>query len=300
VSFVTAKPKLKYQLFVSGPADWTAIALELLGQALEECGVGGKTTSGYGRFRLEGGFSDEELTLVKARAGERRKAFEARQAEALRVAKEVADARRAAERKAREEEAAAELAAKEAQAAAEREAAAQQQRIANTPEDVRRLVAGGEEKFESLKARLSESKAHVENDGLITLADLVEAVAAWPRAARPQLLAWANTDWADLATMLGDTWAGGRAANESLIELRAKIWATARPGVVDVFREGQTSKDREPMKAHIVRFGKSKLYDKSRTGPTPYALSIPGAEPAEFNAMICINPSGKIIEVKPL
>jgi len=50
VSFLTVKPGLKFLIALSGPKEWTDLALELLKKALILWGVGGKTSSGYGRF----------------------------------------------------------------------------------------------------------------------------------------------------------------------------------------------------------------------------------------------------------
>lgn len=49
VRFLTVRPRTKFLLAVSGPADWTEFAFGLLKQALSEWGVGGKTSLGYGR-----------------------------------------------------------------------------------------------------------------------------------------------------------------------------------------------------------------------------------------------------------
>jgi len=54
VGFLTVRPGAHFLFALSGPADWTALAEELLVHALEEWGAGGKTASGYGRFQKPG------------------------------------------------------------------------------------------------------------------------------------------------------------------------------------------------------------------------------------------------------
>ena len=50
VSFLTVRPKIRFLIALSGPADWLPFTLKLLQEALCEWGVGGKTSLGYGRF----------------------------------------------------------------------------------------------------------------------------------------------------------------------------------------------------------------------------------------------------------
>lgn len=50
VSFLSVRPGARFLLALSGPADWTALAAELLLEALDDWGVGGKTAAGYGRL----------------------------------------------------------------------------------------------------------------------------------------------------------------------------------------------------------------------------------------------------------
>ncbi|HEX4418387.1 MAG TPA: type III-B CRISPR module RAMP protein Cmr6, partial [Kofleriaceae bacterium] len=50
VGFLSVRPKVKLLVALSGPADWTALAERLLYEALAAWGVGGKTSSGYGRL----------------------------------------------------------------------------------------------------------------------------------------------------------------------------------------------------------------------------------------------------------
>jgi CRISPR-associated protein Cmr6 len=50
VSFLTVRPGVRLLFALSGPGPWTALARRLLTEALSAWGVGGKTSSGYGRF----------------------------------------------------------------------------------------------------------------------------------------------------------------------------------------------------------------------------------------------------------
>lgn len=50
VAFLTVRPRARFLFALSGPADWTALAERLLRDALEKWGVGGKTSTGYGRL----------------------------------------------------------------------------------------------------------------------------------------------------------------------------------------------------------------------------------------------------------
>ncbi|MBX3141505.1 MAG: type III-B CRISPR module RAMP protein Cmr6 [Trueperaceae bacterium] len=50
VSFLTVRPGTRMLIAISGQADWTELAERLLRDALEHWGVGGKTSSGYGRL----------------------------------------------------------------------------------------------------------------------------------------------------------------------------------------------------------------------------------------------------------
>jgi CRISPR-associated protein Cmr6 len=52
VGFLTVRPKAQFVVVLEGPPDWTALAGQLLREALAQRGVGGKTTSGYGRATL--------------------------------------------------------------------------------------------------------------------------------------------------------------------------------------------------------------------------------------------------------
>lgn len=50
VSFLSVLPRTRLLVALSGPPDWTELASRLLFAALAEWGVGGKTSSGYGRL----------------------------------------------------------------------------------------------------------------------------------------------------------------------------------------------------------------------------------------------------------
>jgi CRISPR-associated protein Cmr6 len=54
VSFLTVRPGTHFLFALSGPADWTELAESLLVDALQEWGVGGKTSAGYGRLLRPG------------------------------------------------------------------------------------------------------------------------------------------------------------------------------------------------------------------------------------------------------
>lgn len=50
VAFLTVRPGARMLFALSGPADWTELAGQLLRDALDEWGVGGKTSAGYGHL----------------------------------------------------------------------------------------------------------------------------------------------------------------------------------------------------------------------------------------------------------
>lgn len=50
VAFLTVRPGARLFFALSGPADWTDLAEQLLRDALDKWGVGGKTSAGYGRL----------------------------------------------------------------------------------------------------------------------------------------------------------------------------------------------------------------------------------------------------------
>lgn len=50
VGFLTVRPKTRFLLALTGPRDWTDLAMRLLLAALAEWGIGGKTSAGYGRL----------------------------------------------------------------------------------------------------------------------------------------------------------------------------------------------------------------------------------------------------------
>ncbi|MCK6546819.1 type III-B CRISPR module RAMP protein Cmr6 [Myxococcota bacterium] len=50
IGFLSVRPKVHFLVALSGPSAWNELALALLRDALVEWGVGGKTSSGYGRI----------------------------------------------------------------------------------------------------------------------------------------------------------------------------------------------------------------------------------------------------------
>ena len=50
VGFITVRPGAQFLLAVTGPDAWRDRAMQLLLEALENWGVGGKTSAGYGRL----------------------------------------------------------------------------------------------------------------------------------------------------------------------------------------------------------------------------------------------------------
>jgi CRISPR-associated protein Cmr6 len=52
VGFLTIRPRAQFVVVLEGPADWTDLAGRMLGDALSQRGIGGKTSSGYGRGTL--------------------------------------------------------------------------------------------------------------------------------------------------------------------------------------------------------------------------------------------------------
>jgi CRISPR-associated protein Cmr6 len=50
VGFISVNPKAQFLLAVGGEAGWPGLALDLLTEALQKWGAGGKTSAGYGRF----------------------------------------------------------------------------------------------------------------------------------------------------------------------------------------------------------------------------------------------------------
>lgn len=49
ISFLTVRPGTRLLLALSGPPEWTELAARLLSEALQERGIGAKTSAGYGR-----------------------------------------------------------------------------------------------------------------------------------------------------------------------------------------------------------------------------------------------------------
>lgn len=64
VAFLTVRPQCRLQLALSGPAEWTELAAQLLKDALEKWGVGGKTSAGYG-FGTVGAWNQPKLRASK-------------------------------------------------------------------------------------------------------------------------------------------------------------------------------------------------------------------------------------------
>jgi CRISPR-associated protein Cmr6 len=52
VGFLTVRPKAQFVVVLEGPPDWTALAGQLLRESLAQRGIGGKTSSAYGRATL--------------------------------------------------------------------------------------------------------------------------------------------------------------------------------------------------------------------------------------------------------
>jgi CRISPR-associated protein Cmr6 len=50
IGFLSVRPGVRLLFALSGPLDWTALAERLLRDALEQWGIGGKTSAGYGRL----------------------------------------------------------------------------------------------------------------------------------------------------------------------------------------------------------------------------------------------------------
>jgi CRISPR-associated protein Cmr6 len=50
VGFISVKPGTQFLLAVDGDEGWAGLAMDLLTEALQEWGAGGKTSAGYGRF----------------------------------------------------------------------------------------------------------------------------------------------------------------------------------------------------------------------------------------------------------
>jgi CRISPR-associated protein Cmr6 len=67
VAFLTVRPKCRFLLALSGPADWTELAGQLLKDALEKWGVGSRTSAGFGLGNV-GVWRPPELRASKALA----------------------------------------------------------------------------------------------------------------------------------------------------------------------------------------------------------------------------------------
>lgn len=72
VGFINVKPGTRFLLALGGSADWTAVAMHLLLEALQERGVGAKTSLGYGRLEV-----CEEQTVTRQDSAPQRPAASA-------------------------------------------------------------------------------------------------------------------------------------------------------------------------------------------------------------------------------
>jgi CRISPR-associated protein Cmr6 len=66
VSFLTASPGLSFLFILSGPKDWADLAGALLSDALQDWGIGGKTSVGYGHITFSQDAIDYEAIERKA------------------------------------------------------------------------------------------------------------------------------------------------------------------------------------------------------------------------------------------
>jgi CRISPR-associated protein Cmr6 len=68
VSFLSVRPQTRFFIALDGPQEWANLAAEILQGALEEWGVGGKTSSGYGRMSMSGRVSTAAARGVSSEA----------------------------------------------------------------------------------------------------------------------------------------------------------------------------------------------------------------------------------------
>lgn len=68
VAFLTVRKGIKFLFALSGPPDWTAWVKRLLSDALEDWGIGGKTSVGYGRLVRPGTVSAAGKAIGAAQA----------------------------------------------------------------------------------------------------------------------------------------------------------------------------------------------------------------------------------------
>jgi len=74
IAFLTVRPGVRLLLALSGPTECTALAEHILREALEQWGVGGKTSAGYGRLICPRRNADDDLREAAARASQVRPA----------------------------------------------------------------------------------------------------------------------------------------------------------------------------------------------------------------------------------
>src|SRR5690606_20321350 len=74
IAFLTVRPGACFLFALSGPADCTELAAQLLREALEKWGVGGKTSAGYGRLISPGLSADARTSEGAIRAAQRQSA----------------------------------------------------------------------------------------------------------------------------------------------------------------------------------------------------------------------------------
>ena len=259
VGFVTARPGLSYHLVLSGPAQWTSLALKLLKCALDERGVGGKTTSGYGRFTVTGGTTPEELAREEQEEQERQARAAAEEQE-----------RRTLET-----------------AAAQEEEARRVQREELVP-GLRKWVADGASNADEL-SRLLEIALSLVAAGKVPIEKVVEALSSTPKAERVGFLEARRNDWPELAKALDVRW-NPREVEEVLNEIPAKLWLAGK-GLVHSLQAGQTRVDE--LKAHVLDFEGGKLYQNKA-----YRMDVPETMPDEANVVLLIDPKGKVVGVK--
>jgi CRISPR-associated protein Cmr6 len=91
VGFISVKPGVRFDVWLSGDdAGWVGTAATLLEHALREHGVGGKTSSGYGRLEVSFKATPEELAQRKEAETLAREAEERERAQQARAAQRAA------------------------------------------------------------------------------------------------------------------------------------------------------------------------------------------------------------------
>lgn len=71
VAFLTVRPKARFFIALTGPAQWTDFAIFLLETALCDWGIGGKTAAGYGQVSEKLSDSSESTKRNQAKADEK-------------------------------------------------------------------------------------------------------------------------------------------------------------------------------------------------------------------------------------